>query len=252
MRIEVEEERLLIISDLHVGSPYSEAVQSLGGFLEYARRERFNLCINGDGFEILQSSFASLAHDSVELLTRMRRLIEEGLSVYYIVGNHDIVFEQFLTGWSKLAISPFLNVTSGDLRVRIEHGHLYDPSFVRSPKLYELLTRLATPILRLYPDVYRLFSAWEVLVSRLRAIGKSDKLNADVYVAAASMLARRGFDCVIFGHTHRAKVVQLAGDATYVNSGGWVRGGSYVEISDGAVTLKKWDSKTQKPMIENT
>lgn len=247
MRTEIEEARMLIISDLHVGSPYSEAVQSLGAFLEYARKERFNLCINGDGFEILQSSFASLAHDSVELFGRIKRFIGDGLRVYYVVGNHDIVFEQFLTGWSQLAISPFLNVTSGDLRVRIEHGHLYDPAFVRSPKLYEVLTRLATPILRVYPDVYKLFSAWEVFVGWLRAIGKKDKISADVYAEAASMLARRGFDYVVFGHTHRAKEVSLGSHGTYINSGGWVRGGTYVEISGGAVALKKWDLSAQRP-----
>jgi UDP-2,3-diacylglucosamine pyrophosphatase LpxH len=96
MQLETREDRLIVLSDMHVGNPLSTARQSLRGFFEDARRGRFNVCINGDGFDILQANFSSLAHDSVEVLNCVRPHIDAGLKVYYVVGNHDIVLEQFL------------------------------------------------------------------------------------------------------------------------------------------------------------
>jgi UDP-2,3-diacylglucosamine pyrophosphatase LpxH len=243
MLIEVAEQRLLVVSDLHLGNPFSEARRALGAFFDYARRERFNVCINGDGFEILQASFASLAHDSVDVLASIGAHIDAGLRVYYVVGNHDIVLEQFLQKWSNIEITPFLNVSSADLRIRIEHGHLYDPSFVRSPGLYEFLTKLAGPLLHVYPDIYRLWTVWENFWQRVRRFGAGKLVEQSPYYEAADMLLRRGFDVVVFGHTHKPEDVQLGPGRRYLNSGNWVRGGSFVQIRDGQVELKHWDAK---------
>ncbi|HTV26059.1 MAG TPA: hypothetical protein VMG12_45490, partial [Polyangiaceae bacterium] len=87
MIIDTVQERLLVISDLHVGNPYSAATRSLGEFFEFAESGRYNVCINGDGFEILQARFASLATESAGVLRAIRRLIERGLQVQYVVGN---------------------------------------------------------------------------------------------------------------------------------------------------------------------
>lgn len=240
MIIDLNQPRLLIVSDLHVGNPYSLAGRALGAFFDYATRERFNVCINGDGFEILQASLATIANDSVDVMNRIRAHLDAGLKVYYVVGNHDIVLEHFLSNWVGLEITPFLNVTSGNVRIRVEHGHLYDPSFVKSPVFYEFVTRLAGPFLRLYPDVYRLWSLYENVKQRIANAFSGSLVQQSVYYEAADMLLRRGFDVVIFGHTHRPEDVTFGEGRRYVNSGNWVRGGSYVEIDNGTVSLKTW------------
>lgn len=240
MIIDASLSRLLVVSDLHIGNPFSEASESFGEFLEYATRERFSVCINGDGLEILQTSFANLANDTVRVLGRIRGLLASGLSVYYVVGNHDIVLEHYLESWAELSICPFLNLRSGARRIRIEHGHLYDPFFVKHPRLYDLLTRAAGPVLHLYPDTYRLWSHYQRLKDRVAK--KPDAEHYSVYHDAAHMLLQRGFDAVVFGHTHNAEVRELAPHKLYVNSGNWMHGGSYVQIIDGDVELKRWPS----------
>lgn len=240
MIIDTVQERLLIVSDLHVGNPYSAATRNLGEFFEFAESGRYNVCINGDGFEILQARFASLATESAGVLRGIRRLIDSGLSVLYVVGNHDIALENFLTAWSGINITPFLNVTSGASRIRIEHGHLYDPSFVQNPRLYEWLTRAAGPFLHFYPDVYRLWTNYENARQRARRVLRSGQGERSVYHEAAAMLMRRGFDAVVFGHTHQAEDVMLAAGGRYLNCGTWVRGGSFVEIDHGQVALRRW------------
>lgn len=239
MIIDTVQERLLVVSDLHVGNPYSTATRNLGQLFELAEEGRYNVCINGDGFEILQARFASLAAESATVLRGIRRLIDKGLSVLYVVGNHDIALENFLTAWSGIEITPFLNVTSGQSRIRIEHGHLYDPSFVRSPRLYEWLTRAAGPFLHFYPDVYRLWTRYESLRQRARVFAAGEGQRS-VYHEAAEMLLARGFDAVVFGHTHQAEDVRIGAHGRYLNCGTWVRGGSFVEIDHGAVSLRRW------------
>lgn len=240
MQIEITAERLLVISDLHIGNPFSTAKRKLSDFFRYCRDERFDLCINGDGFEILQASFGVLARDSIGILAELRDLMESGRRVFYVIGNHDIALEHLLQSTYAQIISPFLNVTSGDARVRIEHGHLYDPSFVKHPVMYEALTRMAGPLLHVYPDVYRVWSAYQRVRDRwTRERAKSD-LEASVYYEAADRILRRGFDCVVFGHTHEPEDVSLGEGKRYVNSGNWLRGQSYVEIVSGRVRLRTW------------
>jgi UDP-2,3-diacylglucosamine pyrophosphatase LpxH len=237
--IDVAEERLVVISDLHLGNPASHAAASIPAFLDYVRTQGFTLCINGDGFEMLQTRFSRLIRDALPLLTQISRLRREGQRVYYVVGNHDIYVEHFLDEWLATRICPFINLTSGGRRIRIEHGHLYDPVFSRSPDLYESLTRLAGLALFLRPDVYQLWdSAAQRLDRRLRrsAQGPDDAMT---YHRAAAEVLRRGFDTVIYGHTHRAETVQLA-NGLYINCGSWVRAGTYVEIDNGNVELKRW------------
>ena len=234
MIIDACEDRLYVISDLHLGNPSSTARGRLVEFLDYARITRTSVCINGDGFEMLQTSFSRLASDAVPVLNALRRLMHDGNRVYYLVGNHDIALEHFLEDWLFTQIAPFLNLRSGDSRIRIEHGHLYDPWFVRYPKGYERGARVLGLALLVHPDVYSLYAKVQERAARRH---RDDPFD----LGAAEMLLERGFDTVIFGHTHNALQVELP-HGQYVNSGNWLRGSSYVEIDNGKVELKRWES----------
>jgi UDP-2,3-diacylglucosamine pyrophosphatase LpxH len=239
MIIDVEEEQLVVISDLHLGNPSSRAAASIQGFLDYIQAQGFSLCLNGDAFEMLQTRFHHLLRDALPLMNQISRLYREGLRVYYVVGNHDIYVEHFLDQWFVTAVCPFLNVESGGKRIRVEHGHLYDPFFSRVPDLYESVTRLGGNLLFMRPDIYRLWdSGARVLDQHVRGHALNQDGLINQHRAAASVL-RRGFDAVVYGHTHRPERTELA-DGLFVNSGAWVRDSSYVQISGGQVELKRW------------
>lgn len=241
MRTEIREERLLVISDLHLGNPFSEASQTLAAFLDYVHANRFNLVINGDGLEILQADLGTLARASSGVLAGLRRLLASDRRVYYVVGNHDIALEHLLGSWAGEHITPFLNVRSGGRRIRIEHGHLYDPFFFKYPRLYEWVTRAAGPFLHLRPELYRVWIGYQRARRWLKGLLKHrrERPQATPFHDGAAMLLRRGFDAVIFGHTHRPEVVEMEG-GTYFNAGNWVKGGTYVEIVRGEVRLRRW------------
>src|SRR5690606_22534129 len=111
------------------------------------------ICINGDGLEIAQASFSKIAFDVPELFRALSDIRKQGREIYYVTGNHDIALEHFLEDWGMMKVSPFLNVDSNGTRIRIEHGHIYDPFFVKHPILYEVGTRFAGLFLKIHPQL---------------------------------------------------------------------------------------------------
>ncbi len=240
-------DRMVVISDLHLGNPFSTNGRGIVAFLKWANSEEYDICINGDGLEIAQSSFTKMIHEVPEFMRALSEIRKAGREVYYVVGNHDIALEHFLDDWGMMKASPFLNVSSGKKRIRIEHGHLYDPFFVQHPILYEALTQLAIIPLRFFPKSYRLWIRFERWKTGRRAKRTGIVGEPKEFRMAAAEMVRRGFDAVIFGHTHHPGAVDLGNGASYLNPGSWLLSTHYVEIDHGNVSLKTWIPKKRIP-----
>ena len=241
MMTQIQSDKLIVISDLHLGNPFCRSKRSVIRFLKWAAGQGYDLCINGDGFEIAQVGFRRFSRDVPDFLRVMKSLGNNGCNVYYVVGNHDIILENFLDEWGNIKISPFLNVISGDRRIRIEHGHLYAPFFVKYPRLYEFFTWMAGFFLQATPALYNAWIALERFRSYRRARrGEVITGESPSFAIAAHELAQRGFDHIIFGHTHHAGEVDLGNGKRYFNPGSSMTGRSYVEVVDGNVCLLEW------------
>jgi UDP-2,3-diacylglucosamine pyrophosphatase LpxH len=244
VRVDFVERRLLVVSDLHIGNPFSQARSLLHAFFRFVEDSGFSLCINGDGVDIAQTSFAKIVSELPEILDSLRRIAQRNGAVYYVVGNHDIKLNHFLADWGAVTVIPFLNIWSGDRRIRVEHGHLYDPFFVNHPLLYEAATHLAGYVLHVSPQLYRAWIAYETIRNRLLArLRQGEAVLHDehpAFTVAARELLRRGFDAVVFGHTHVPGAVQVDNDKIYCNAGSWMIRGNYVAIDDGSIELCHW------------
>jgi UDP-2,3-diacylglucosamine pyrophosphatase LpxH len=252
MITDVHEERLLITSDTHIGSYFCDAGQRLVRFLEYACKNGYNVCFNGDGIDVLHTSLRKITRETATFLSDFRRTAgDNNITIYYTVGNHDIVLEHYMADWGQVHLVPFLNVKSGQKRFRVEHGHLYDPFFVRHPDLQDALTRLAYYACRIHPAWYHWYKRYYVMKYRLKykLLGPGKALPSSLitsregpaFMDAAEELARRGFDAVIFGHTHNPGVLPLEEtSASYFNTGSWFDQPYYVEINHGEIELKPW------------
>ncbi|MGE0634200.1 MAG: UDP-2,3-diacylglucosamine diphosphatase, partial [Pseudobdellovibrionaceae bacterium] len=194
----------------------------------------------GVGLEIAQSSFTKIAFEVPEVFRTLGDIRRKGGQVYYITGNHDIALEHFLEDWGMMTVSPFLNVDSGQTRIRIEHGHIYDSFFVKNPVLYERLTHFAGYLLQLQPRIYKLWISFERWKSRMRAKKTGIVGEHPSFAEAATELNRRGFDAIVFGHTHHAGVTQLETGGLYLNPGSWMISTHYVAIENGRVSLQEW------------
>jgi UDP-2,3-diacylglucosamine pyrophosphatase LpxH len=243
--------KLLVTSDPHVGNLFVDARASLVRLLDYGVREGYTLCINGDGIDVLHTSLARITTEGAALLRELRRL-SELTTIYYTVGNHDLILEHYLGDWGGIRLVPFLNVHSGAKRIRIEHGHLYDHFMMNHPDLQPALTRFIGWCCRFYPPWYKgeeYIKEW-----RYRRLARlfGDKRRptpgvrrrddeAPAFYEAADEIARRGFDAVIFGHTHHVDDLPLNEHrARYYNTGCWMRNPHYLTIDDGEIALKPW------------
>lgn len=242
MITEIREQKLVVISDMHLGNPFSKAKGPSVDFFHWAAREGYDIVINGDGFEIAQVSFSKIARDVPEVFHAIKSFTSRGRTVYYVIGNHDIVLENFLNDWGGFKMAPFLNVWSGAKRIRIEHGHLYDPFFVRNPDLYEFVTWLAGFALKLHPSIYKAWIGFEKLKSKYlwkkTAVGIVGENPA--FREAAIELAARGFDTVVFGHTHHAGSAPLPNGGVYYNTGSWLMGTPFLLIDGDRIELLRF------------
>ncbi len=236
----IQSDRLLVISDLHLGNPFSTAKKKVIPFLRWAAQEKFDICINGDGLEIAQASFSKVAFEVPEFFRVLGDFKRAGREVYYVTGNHDIALEHFLEDWGLMKVSPFLNVHSGETRIRIEHGHIYDPFFVKYPVLYERLTHFGGYLLKLHPEIYRLWISFERFTSRLRAKKTGILGEKPEFREAALELSRRGFDAIVLGHTHHPGESTLETGSSYLNPGSWMLEPHFVRIDRGSVSLQSW------------
>ena len=240
----INSDRFVVVSDMHLGNPFFEQKKELLKFLKWAAKEGYDIVINGDGLEIAQVSFRRLAEDVPDFLRVLTQLHNKNndIRIWYVVGNHDMLMENFLHDWGAFQVCPFLNLQSGDLRIRVEHGHLYDPFFVRTPRLYEVATFLGGLLLRFAPNLYSIWVAFERWRGRIRAKRFRSLINGEppAFGRAANELARRGFDAVIFGHTHHAGEAELETGGRYINSGSWMLGRTFVEVKEGGIRLLRW------------
>ena len=242
----IKEDSLCVISDIHLGNP--SFIQSKGfvSFLEHLSEQKTTLCINGDGFDLLQISFPKLMLDLPSVLKNISDFISvSGNKVYYIIGNHDINLENFLEDANILNVVPFLDVVSGGRRIRIEHGHLYDRFFINHPVLYTEMTKFAGMLLKLTPRIFHLYDKSTHYMASLMKNKKNQPGDAPVdkryYLDAVNGLFERGFDAVIFGHTHRPGLYKMDGDKRYANTGSWIgTKGYYIKIENGDISLLQW------------
>ena len=78
MIINVREERLLVISDIHLGNWFFAANRSLMKFLQHVSDGGYTLCINGDGLDILQTSLVKMTKELSGVFGYVERLVRAG------------------------------------------------------------------------------------------------------------------------------------------------------------------------------
>ena len=165
------------------------------------------------------------------------------------MGNHDIVLEHFLSDVGQLTVVPFLNVLSGDKRIRIEHGHMYDDMFLKFPRLYSIFTFIGRLAIGVSPAFYdrihdlnlAIIGSAEFLLSGFKTKAARNKDvpteviegERDCFRQGAEDVGVRGFDAVLFGHTHLAGELGLSSGARYYNTGGWFSKPYCVAIDNG-------------------
>ena len=243
------EDRLLVVSDIHMGNRLHRTRRAFMDLVQFALDHRYSLCINGDGIDIAQLSLSLLIADLTPSIGLFLKFSENDLRIYYTVGNHDIALEHFLADVGRMHVVPFLSVTSGDQRIRVEHGHMYDDMFLKFPRLYFTFTLIGRLAIAIGPRCYvamhktndAIVALMDWVTSGFGLIKKQPVPSAEngivgeraCFREGAEACGSRGFDAVIFGHTHFEGTATLSGGLKYFNTGGWFGDPHCVAIEHG-------------------
>jgi UDP-2,3-diacylglucosamine pyrophosphatase LpxH len=248
--IQVQVDHLCVISDLHLGNPIFRKNHSLVNFLRHLSKNGASLCINGDGMDLLQFSIPKFVKDILSIFKILKDFFQSGKNeIYYVLGNHDVFMKTFLEETGLFPVVSRLEVMSGDKLIHIEHGHLHDYLFQNYVKIYIKMARFFGKFLRICPELFHVYFKTEWLLEWLVFGLKNKKFrghsaasqDSPRYLQAARHIMARGFDIVIFGHSHRHGLHVLEDGKIYANAGTWTsRRSHFLEILQGSISLREW------------
>jgi UDP-2,3-diacylglucosamine hydrolase len=234
---------IFFVSDIHLGfdkkSKESTREKLFLDFLRYVEKKATSLIIVGDLFDFWFEYVSVIPRQYFNILSALKKVIDIGIEVRYIAGNHDFWMSNFFQ--DDLGIQVYhknidieidkkrFHISHGDGLAKHDRGYRILKNFLRLPLLIHLYRIL-------HPDIgfalANLFSRW----SRNHTANKN---KDDEYIQYAILRFSEGFDFVILGHTHSA-LEYKKNDHVYINTGDWIESFTYCEYKNGKLSLKQW------------
>jgi UDP-2,3-diacylglucosamine hydrolase len=241
----------LIVSDIHLGAIPEENERRFREFLDYAAREASGLLINGDLFEFGIAYRSVVPRKHVRVLAKLADVVEAGVPVYFVPGNHDYVewgghvLEEDIG--VKLLPDPTIMDIAGR-RALITHGDTVGDGATRS-RIERWLARswpVATFLRWLHPDLAAWLQPYTTTTRRqvaLRDEGGGPKSRAPEIETWAREALRndRSLDVVIAAHAHLPTCVEVEPGRYYLNAGDWIAHCTFMVMRDGRQPeLREW------------
>jgi UDP-2,3-diacylglucosamine hydrolase len=225
------------LSDAHLGAVLIPDAQKqreqLDRLLDRVSQDARSLVLVGDLFDFWYEWRYVIPKEPFHLLHRLRNLVDAGIEVHYLAGNHDFKLRGFLESEVGLIVhADTLTAEIGAQPTYIFHG---DGILARDSG-YRLMkgvfrNRLAQRVFSwLHPDLAMRLARGTSVTSR--TVKKMRVYDDAEYLAFAQKRFAEGYAGVVLGHTHRP-VEHVEDGHTYVNLGDWIYEYSF-GLHDGA------------------
>ena len=250
----MSEKPIYFASDIHLGSVPTEAERAFVRWLTYTAAHASELILNGDLFDFWFEYGSVIPGGHTRTLGALADLVDGGLPVTLMGGNHDWWGGKFLTDDIGLTFQqgPIVRELAG-LKTFIAHGD----GLGRGDLLYRILktvvrSRSARWLFRwLHPDVG---TAIARRISRTAALvgnpsGVEQARSKVLYEWAVEKLVADGdLDLIVLGHAHIPLLHEAAPSRFYINLGDWINHRSYLVLREGErPSLKRWEAENQRP-----
>jgi UDP-2,3-diacylglucosamine pyrophosphatase LpxH len=238
-----------VISDVHLGTFGCRATE-LSNYLSSIEPEI--LILNGDIVDVWQFSKRYWPKSHMQIIKQITEMIANGVTVYYITGNHDEMLRKF-TGFeiSNFSIVNKVMLTLDGKQCWIFHGDVFDVTMKHSKWLAKLGA--------IGYDTLIYINSFVNFISQKAGKGKislSKKIKNSVKTAvafinnfeqtAADIAIEKGYDYVICGHIHQPAnrvVSNSKGSVTYLNSGDWIENLTALEYENGEWSIYHYNEK---------
>jgi UDP-2,3-diacylglucosamine pyrophosphatase LpxH len=239
--------RSIFISDIHLGTRFSQAEE----LLEFFRRTQCeNLYLVGDiidGWAIKRKIKWAQSHSDV--IQKVLRKARKGTNVYYITGNHD----DFLRSFLPLGLGDHINVMDEctyvslkNERFYVTHGDFFDSVTMTKRWLailgdmgYDLLLNV-NQLLNWFRKKLHYHSHWSLSKYVKDHVKSSVSFITDFESILSEHAKRHRYEGIICGHIHKAEMREIEG-VKYFNCGDWVEScTAIVETHEGEFRIIRW------------
>jgi UDP-2,3-diacylglucosamine hydrolase len=236
---------VFILADAHLGAESGEQERAraakLHDFLASLPGRARRLVIAGDLFDFWFEYGTAIPRQHFSTLAALRRLIEAGVPITYMNGNHDFWLGRFLA--DEIGVTPHdgaLTLEHHGRRVWVHHGD----GLIGGDTGYKVLKRvLRSPVSIglyrwLHPDLGIPLAHW--VSGRSRHARDPDRLPVDrLWTEVAGPRFAEGFQSVVIGHFHRA-IDRRENGRQLVVLGDWIQQFTYARLHGGELTLETW------------
>jgi UDP-2,3-diacylglucosamine hydrolase len=236
-----------IASDVHLGAVPRATERRFLQFIEHVGAEGVSLLLNGDLFDFWFEYGSVIPGGYVRVLGALAALVDAGVEVTFVGGNHDAWGGRFLEeeiGMRVLDGPATLSIAGRPALVA--HGDGLGPG--------DLGYKAIKAVIRSRPAAWAFRALHpELGVKLARYVSKTERRHAPDtdYTAARSdallewaveRLARSPeLGWVVCGHAHAPRLEEVEPGRWYVNAGDWITHDSYVRIDEGVPALRSWD-----------
>ena len=240
----------VVISDVHLGTYGCHAKE----LLKYLKSINPKVIIlNGDIIDIWQFSKNYWPETHMKILRKLMKFMVEGVTVYYLTGNHDELLRKF----SGMQLASFrledkLVLDLDGKKAWFFHGDVFDVTMQHSKWLAKL-GAVGYDSLIIINSVVN----WFLTKIGGEKMSFSQKIKAKFKDAikfinrfeqtAAELAVEKGYDFVVCGHIHHAEmrdIVTDKGRVTYLNSGDWVESLTALEYVNKKWKIFRYEAKS--------
>ncbi len=236
-----------LASDIHLGAVPDERARAFVAWLEWAGARAGEIVINGDLFDFWFEYRHAVPRGHTRVLGALARLVDAGVPVRLMGGNHDWWGGDFLEGEIGLTFhrEPVVLDLAGH-RTYLAHGDGLGAG--------DLGYRLLKGVLRgrftrwafrwLHPDLgARIAGRVSATEHRVDGPATDDRERAAALErwALDHLDASPDLDLVVLGHTHIPVLREVGEGRWYLNAGDWVYHTSFAVLEPGTVpALHEW------------
>lgn len=241
-----EQKKYYFISDVHLGLQSADTEKKkerkLVKFFEFCANDAAELFIVGDLYDYWFEYRRVYQKGFFRTLTALQDLVEKGIKVHYIIGNHDFMHRDFFSKEiGAVMYEDPIELTLDGNRFFIAHGD----GLVVNDLGYNILKK----ILRnktiqwfyslLHPDLGIYIASGTSKKSRDYTT-KKDYGEEDGLFDAARLKINEGFNYVIMGHLH-TRFHKKLGNGEYINLGSWLNSPCYGVYSQSKFEIVDWN-----------
>ncbi len=233
-----------LFSDAHIGAAPAEVERSLLSFLRGLPNDAKSVVINGDLFDFWFEWKHVVPRTGVRVLGEIARIVDSGIPVLWIAGNHDCWGGDVLR--DDIGAQYHLGPWRGELGgwdTLVEHGDGLREKEDRPYRRLRAVLRhpLCVKAFRwIHPDWGTWLARRSSHTSRnMRPRDGGDGLRQ---VAVERMSAVDAPQLLVFGHSH-VTTLERMGAGVFANPGAWMDAPTFLRVTLGKIELCRWSDE---------